>query len=290
MQCGLGVGFFVASFVWLFVSGSGPDAWRYMYLIGVLPGLWTLWIRRGIPESERWVDANNRRRAAVERKRTGAAVGEHERALTRFTLVDLFVEPEIRRRTIVALLMSLATTFGWWGISSWIPPYIGSVAAQAGMTAAHWASYAGLSYNAGAIAGYIGLGFLADAYGRKPITALYFVMAFVLTPVLFLWAHELHVLLIVACVAGFFSLGQYSWMPTWLPELYPTRVRGTGIAFGFNAPRFIAWTGPLIAGTLIANFGGYGRAAMTVAFIYAIGLVATLFLPETRGKPLPETV
>ena len=53
MQCGLGIGFFfLASFIWLFVSQTGPDAWRYMYLIGVLPALLTLWIRRGIPESK----------------------------------------------------------------------------------------------------------------------------------------------------------------------------------------------------------------------------------------------
>ena len=54
MQCGLGIGFFTASLVWVFVSPHGPDAWRYMYLIGILPGLFTLWIRRGIPESPVW--------------------------------------------------------------------------------------------------------------------------------------------------------------------------------------------------------------------------------------------
>ncbi len=79
----------------------------------------------------------------------------------------------------------------------------------------------------------------------------------------------------------------YAWMPTWLPELYGTRVRATGVAFCFNTPRFIAWVGPLVAGTLIAHFGGYSNAAMTVATIYLIGLASTPFLPETRGKPLP---
>ena len=56
-----GIGFFIASFVWLFVSPLGPDAWRYMYLIGVLPALLTLWIRRAIPESEMWEKAKARR-------------------------------------------------------------------------------------------------------------------------------------------------------------------------------------------------------------------------------------
>src|SRR5213078_2374562 len=61
MQCGLGIGFFVASLVWLFVGTLGADGWRYMFLLGILPGFFTLWIRRGIPESPRWEQANLRR-------------------------------------------------------------------------------------------------------------------------------------------------------------------------------------------------------------------------------------
>jgi MFS family permease len=290
MQCGLGIGFFIASFVWLFVSPLGPDAWRYMYLIGILPALFTLWIRRGIPESSLWEVADGRRRTAVERKRSGAALEAGDHALTRFTLVDLFAEPEIRRRTIVAFLMSLTTTLAWWGISTWVPPYIGSVAAKAGLPAQQWASYAGMAYNLGAIAGYAGLGFLADRYGRKPVTILFFAMALVLTPVLFLWVQDVRLLLVVAAINAFFSLGQYTWMPVWLPELYPTRMRATGMAFVFNAPRFIAFLGPLLAGTLIVKFGGYGPAATIVALIYLLGLCAVPFLPETVGKPLPDKV
>jgi hypothetical protein len=55
-------------------------------------------------------------------------------------------------------------------------------------------------------------------------------------------------------------------------------------------PRFIAFLGPLIAGTLIVHFGGYGPAACIVALIYILGLAAVPFLPETVGKPLPEKV
>lgn len=290
MQCGLGIGFFIASFIWLLVSPYGPGAWRYMYLIGVLPALITLWIRRGIPESALWQGTNERRRAALDRKRRGAALAGHEAALARFTLVDLFTDPVVRRRTLIALLMSLTTTLAWWGISSWVPPYIGSVAAKSGLPAPQWASFAGMAYNIGAIAGYVGLGFLADAFGRKPIVMLFYAMAFIMTPVLFLWTQDLHLLLLVAGINGFFSLGQYTWMSTWLPELYPTRLRATGVAFSFNAPRFIAFIGPLIAGTLIVQLGGYGLAATIVGFIYILGFVATPFLPETRGKPLPESV
>ena len=68
----------------------------------------------------------------------------------------------MRKRTVIVFLMSLTTTVAWWGISTWVPPFVAGVAAKAGLPPQTWASYAGMSYNIGAILGYIGLGFLAD--------------------------------------------------------------------------------------------------------------------------------
>jgi len=287
MQCGLGIGFFLASLIWLFVSGFGPDAWRYMFVIGILPALLTLWIRTSIEESPAWQKVDASRREAQARKDKGAVLSASEQALTRFTVADLFAEPQSRRRTILVFLMSLTTTLAWWGISSWVPPYIASVAAKANLPPQQWASYAGMAYNFGAILGYAGLGFLADRFGRKPVVMLYFAAAFLLTPVLFLWTQDLSLLLVAAAVNAFFSLGQYSWMPVWLPELFPTRSRATGLAFTFNAPRFIAFLGPLFSGTLIVQFGGYSHAALVISCIYILGFCVAPFLPETNGEPLP---
>lgn len=273
MQCGLGIGFFMASLVWLFVSRLGPDAWRYMYLMGVVPALLTLWIRRAIPESAVWEQAAARRRAAPGR--------------SRFTLFDLFSDRTMRRRTILVFLMSLATTWGFWGISTWVPPFIGGIAAASGQNGAQWASYAGMAYTFGAVVGYISMGFLADAYGRKPVTIAFFVLALATTPVLFFSTRDVTILLLLACVNGVFSNGQFTWMPVWLPELYPTRMRATALAFAFNGPRFIAFLGPLMAGTMIVQFGGYGQAAMVLAMIYVVGIAAAPFLQETAGQPLP---
>jgi MFS family permease len=202
--------------------------------------------------------------------------------------VDLFSDSNLRRTAIIVFLMSLTTTLGWWGISTWVPPFIGSLAGQQGLSADAWASYAGMAYTAGSVTGYIAFGFLADAYGRKPVTIAFFVLALLLTPVLFLWTRDLTLLLVLAFINAIFSNGQYTWMPVWLPELFPTRVRATALAFAFNGPRFIAFLGPLIAGTLIVQFGGFGKAATIVALIYLVGIAAAPLLPETRGKPLPS--
>lgn len=274
MQCGLGIGFFIASAVWFVLGGLGPSAWRWMYIIGILPAIATWWIRRRVREPEKWIESDRlRRQGTIARK---------------FTLLELFADRRTRRITILAFLMSTTTTLTWWGISSWVPPYVASLAAKQGLSSEQWASFAGLFYNFGAVAGYIAFGFCADSWGRKPVTIAWFALAWVLTPVLFLWTHNLFLILPVSAINAFFSLGQYSWCPTWLPEAYPTRIRATAVSFGFNAPRFVACLGPLTAGAIITHFGSYSEAALIVSTIYLVGIASAPFFPETLGRPLPE--
>ena len=113
-------------------------------------------------------------------------------------------------------------------------------------------------------------------------------MCLILTPIVYLWVQEIHLLLLVFAVYGFFIQGVFSWTPIWLPELFPTRMRATAAGFIFNAPRLISAIAPLIAGTLIVGLGGYGKAATIIGLFYILGLIAVPFLPETKGKPLPE--
>jgi MFS family permease len=286
MQCGLGLGFFIASLLWFFIGPLGPSAWRYMFLIGVLPALFALWLRRTVPESEQWRSAQKQRTEL--RSRSTTELSSRERSYTRLTLQQILIDPRLRRLTILGSLMSLVTTLAWWGISSWVPSYVAAVAARSGHSPTAWASGAGMIYNAGAIVGYIALGFLADLIGRKRTVLLFFGASLVLTPVLFLWTHSLGLIVVVLVLNGFFTLGQYTWMPVWLPEFYPTHLRATGAAFVFNAARFIAFLGPLLSGTIIAHLGGYGIAATTVGMIYILGLVIAPLLPETRGQQLPD--
>jgi MFS family permease len=288
MQCGLGIGFFVASLVWVFVSGAGPNAWRFMFVLGVLPALATLWIRRSIVEPELWVEVDRRRREARSALAQGHDLDAESRAHAQFTLAALFSDPRLRKLTIIGSLMSLTTTVAWWGVSTWVPPYVATLGPQNVLSPEQWAGVAGMAYNIGAVAGYIGLGFAADRWGRKPVTATYFLLSLLLTPVLFLWVKDIGLVLVVTVINGFFTLGQYTWMPTWLPEVFPTRVRATGVSFVFNAARFVAFLGPLVAGTLIGALGGYSIAATLVGLIYILGLVAVWFFPETRGQELPS--
>jgi MFS family permease len=115
-------------------------------------------------------------------------------------------------------------------------------------------------------------------------------MAFAMTPALFVSTNESALLLPLVAVNAFFCQGLFSWMPVWLPELFPTHLRATAIAFAFNMPRFVAFLGPLLAGLMIVRFGGYGQTAMLISCIYVLGFLVTPLLPETKGKPLPDQI
>ena len=288
LQCGYPIGSILASAVWVAIGTSGPSAWRYMFLIGVLPALLVFWIRRNIPESPKWEESNRRRRAAHDLRRQGATLAGEDVALVRFTLVDMFAEPAVRMRLLLTFVMSLSVTIGYWGVSSFVPSYVGSVATAAGLSAQTWVGLAGLVQNIGALLGFFSFGFLADAFGRKPTTFLYYLMCLVLTPIVYLWVKDIQLLLLGFAVYGFFIQGTFSWTPIWLPELFPTRMRATAAGFIFNAPRLISAVAPLIAGSLIVSLGGYSKTATIISLFYILGLIAVPFLPETRGKPLPE--
>ena len=115
LQMGAGIGSVLASLIWLGIGDLGPNAWRWLYLIGVLPALIVLWIRRNIPESPRWEEANARRRFAHAQQQGGAQLEGVDAQLTRSTIVDLFTERLVRWRLIGAFLMMLSVTFAFWG-------------------------------------------------------------------------------------------------------------------------------------------------------------------------------
>jgi MFS family permease len=288
LHAGYSIGSILAAGVWLAIGTVGPNAWRYMYLIGVLPALIVFWIRRNIPESPRWEESNKRRRAAYDLRRRGGALKGEDAALVRFTLLDMFAEPAVRSRLFWTFVMSLSVTIGYWGVSTFVPSFVGSVATAAGLPAERWAALAGLAQNLGALIGYCLFGFLADAVGRKPTAMAYYAMCVILTPIIYLWVQEIHLLLVALVIYGIFIQGIFSWASVWLPELFPTRMRATAAGFIFNAPRLISAIAPLIAGTLIVVLGGYGKAATIIGLFYILGLMAVPFLPETKGIPLPE--
>jgi MFS family permease len=291
LQSGFGFGTLIAALVWFGLSQANPlgqDTWRLVFVIGALPAFFCLYIRRAVDESERWLEAIRLQRwAATEGAAASATTGRGKRP---FTLSEIFREPEGRRRALLALLLSMTTTIGWWAISSWLPQFATQMASAAGAANATQSGLrAVLLYTGGAVAAYLLSGFLADLLGRRLYLFLTFLGSLITTALVYLWTTSLEGLLWASVVNGFFTLGcAYSWMAIYPAELFTSSVRATAASFIFNAARLIAWVFPILAGTLIHAFGSISRAAMMLGTVYIIGLIVPWFMPETRGKPLPE--
>ena len=289
MQSAFGWGALTASCVWYFLgSAGGPNAWRIVFFIGVLPAFFVLYLRRKVQESEKWLQKREERKDLQTLQRSGAILTRDQSIVARFTLGSLLHDPQLRRLMLTCLVMSLGTTVGFWGVSTWIPAYAESVAkATHTLNPARWGGLAGILFTMGSIVGYISSGFLADLIGRRGMLCFLFCGALITTPMVFLWTHSPAAIAAAAFINGAFTLGQFAWMAIYAPELFPTAVRATSVSLVFNAARFVSIFGPLVSGFLITRLGGYTTSAMLFSSVYLLALCAIPFLPETRGKPLP---
>jgi MFS family permease len=290
LQSGFGFGTLIAALVWFGLSQTKPlgdDTWRLVFVIGALPAFFCLYIRRAVGESEKWLEAIRQQRWAATEQGGHRSQPSGKRP---FTLSEIFRESESRKRSLLAFLLSLTTTVGWWAISSWLLPFATQMASAAGApNPGQWGLRAALLYTCGAVVAYLLSGFLADGLGRRVYLFLTYLGALITTALTYLWTSSLEGLLWASFINGFFTLGcAYSWMAIYPVELFTSSVRATAAAFIFNAARLIAWVFPILAGTLIHTFGSIPRAAMTLGSIYVVGLIVPWFMPETRGHALPE--
>jgi MFS family permease len=287
LHAAYGVGLLLASGIWLLLSPVGRSSWRYMFLIGILPAIILLYLRRWVDEPALWVAANRGRQEAQKRLESGSG-STQDRRLVQFTISRVLSDRNLRSRVGILTLMSITSVVGWWSASTWIPQYAAQQGTRAGTLLHLSPSLVGMMFSIGSIAGFIALGCLADILGRKPTIWLYYFGALVLSLCYFLLVRERNAFLITAAANGFFSSGQFAWMTIYLPELFPTRVRGTAMSLVFDSSRSIAGLGPLLTGWMISFFGGIGTAAAAISLIYIVGLLVTPFAgPETNGKPLP---
>jgi MFS family permease len=262
LQAAFSGGFVIASVLWIVIGGWLGGSWRWMYAAGIVPALFVAFLARDIPESERWTRATH----------TAVSIAATLRANS--------------RNLVLAIIVSISITLGFWAISSWVPTYVATLISDP-RSGVYYAGLAGLFYAIGEIFGCIAFGFLADSWGRRWTLAAYLAGSIAITPVVCLWIRDPAIVVVLQIAIGFLTGGLYSWFAVHPPELFPTAVRSTAIGLIFNFARFLAMFGPILASTLIAFFGGYGPAATTLASIFAVGIIVLPLLPETKGQPLP---
>jgi MFS family permease len=279
LQSAAAFGYFFAALITRIVD---VGSWRYVYLVGAVPAIFVLFIRLLIKEPQRWIDVRDERKLAK-------AEGRHQATeLDTFTLKQLF-SPKLRRDTLVGSSLAFVALLALWGATMWIPSVIREVTGREGFNSEdqnRYATYGIMLLNAGSLFGYLSFGPLADRFGRRATFLIYFTGGLIIFPLTFLTTSGIGQIFILLPVVGVFTLGITSGFPIYLPELFPTRVRTTGVGFCYNFGRIITGGGVLITGALVGFFGSYAKAASAVSLIYALGIVFLIFARETKGQRL----
>lgn len=273
MQMAFAFGFFAAALDNLIL---GPISWRWVLAAGALPAVIALGIRWFVPEPERWLQV--RQDAEVASMTMGQ------------TFARIFA-PDLRRNTIVGVLISTSMMIGSWGGLTLMPSWIQQMVHASGGTpldGVHTISYAFMLMMVGGALGYLSLIYLTDAIGRRASYFLFCLGSLLSAWYMFTMIRDLATLVPFMIVYGYFTIGGFGTFAAYLPELFPTRVRASGQGFCWNAARSLTAIGPLVGGVLVGTFGSFPAAAMSTASFFVIGLVAIWFGPETRGVPLAD--
>jgi MFS family permease len=243
-------------------------SWRAVFFVGILPALVTLWIRKDVPESELWKQGQ----VALEKK-------QHS------SILELF-SPAYRKSTIALLFVNLFGLFAWWGLFTWIPPYLSLPVAQGGRGFGIMSTTTLLvTLNLlGMFPGYLSFGFAADKFGRKRAFMLYLLLAAAIVPI-YAMARSQSALLVLGVAVAFFGTGFFSGSGLIGSEIFPTVLRARALGFTYNGARAVSSLAPFIIGRFGQKHGLAGAFLLCAAAFLLAALVASQ-LPETKGKSL----
>src|ERR1700674_3190390 len=231
VQSSWALGFAAAALV------AGPVAryfgWRAVFFVGILPALLTLWIRRGVPESMLWAEQKLRGQSETSMSGSGGAGKDATSYLS--TKFSIIFQPPYVRHTFALLLFNFCGMFAWWGLFTWMPPYLSLPVAQGGRGFGVMGTTTLLVVLNlfGMLPGYVSFGWVADYLGRRKSFLLYTFMAALIVP-LYAMARSPGVVLVLGTVVAFFGTGMFSGSGIIASEIFPTRLRARALGFTHN--------------------------------------------------------
>jgi MFS family permease len=253
-------------------------SWRYVFFVGILPALITLWIQNRVPESEMWKEHH---RLARESKRVAQAQQKYDQD----SFLRIFGRPYLKS-TLALLLLNFFGMFGWWGLFTWLPPYLSLPVEQGGRGFGVMGTTTLLVVLnlCGMFPGYASFGWVADHLGRRRSFMLYTFMAGLLVP-LYAMAHSPGALLVLGTIVAFFGTGFFSGSGIIGSEIFPTRLRARALGFTYNGARTLSSVAPYVIGRVGQAKGLSWAFYLCGAGFFFACLMATQ-LPETKGKRL----
>jgi SHS family sialic acid transporter-like MFS transporter len=176
---------------------------------------------------------------------------------------------------------------GAWSSGKFLVPWADSVA---GAADPGFKARTQMWWGGGAALGSLIGGQVANVVGRRPAYFLISLGAFLINGGIYRWGNPADAAFLPLVFAlGFISTSFFGWLPLYLPELFPTRVRATGTGVSYNFGRFATAAGVFMAGALMSAFGGdYARVGAITSLVYGLGMIAIWFAPDTTGKGLKD--
>jgi MFS family permease len=250
--------------------------WRMAFFVGVLPALVVLWIRRSVPESEMW----------QEQHRPGAASKLGSTARGPQTGFAGLFRPPYLKPTLALLLMNFFGMFAWWGLFTWIPPYLSLPVDQGGRGFGIMGTTTLLVVLnlVGMFPGYASFGWVADYLGRRKSFLVYTFMAALIVPI-YAMARAPWTVMLLGTVLAFFGTGFFSGSAIIGSEIFPTEVRARALGFTYNGARTMSSIAPFVIGR-VGQAKGLSWAFYLCGVSFLLACVVATQLPETKGKQL----
>ncbi|WP_282852187.1 MFS transporter [Gulosibacter sediminis] len=296
------VGWILAALVGTFVVASGEQGWRWALALGMVPAVYAIVVRLGLPESVRFLEGKGRIdeaerivrefEASTETQQTMQRIREAEQqpparadAVDESDAVERphIWSPALRRRTIALWTIWFCINLSYYGAFIWIP----SLLVADGFTLVKSFQFT-LIITLAQLPGYAVAAWLIEVWGRRGTLAVFLAGSAVAAAFYGLSGGFGEGWIIAAgCLLSFFNLGAWGALYAIGPELYPTNIRGTGAGAAAGFGRIASIIAPLLVPALVAVGGGSIVPVFTVfAIAFAIAAGAALVLPEQRGRAL----
>jgi MFS family permease len=249
----------LAAFLLLTVAGF-PH--RSVFLVGILPALLVLWIRRAVPEPVEWQAAKDR--ADTEQPR----------------FIELFRSP-VRHITLIVVLVCATSLTAHWAFMYWFAQHLRNLPDIAAWSDADksWLASVGLALvMITSIVGNFLAGAIASRIGYRPAIVLGFVAYFASMFVGYGVARELSGMWVWLAAVGVCQ-GVFALFTMYLPPLFPTLLRTTGAGFCYNIGRIAAAGGTVYFGTY-SKAGDHRLALFYASFLFLPAAAFALLLPE----------
>jgi len=244
----------------IFASLTPDIAWRVLFAVGAVPALLILFIRRNVEEPD-----------------IAAAMQKTEKA----PLLGVLGADAILS-TLKGSLLTIGAQGGFFSLMVWMPQFLRGERKISIVGSTPYLMFV----IGGAFVGYLTGGWLADRFGRRFV---FMASAICAASLAYIYTHvdfPSGGLLVLGFPLGFFASAYYSAVLPFLNELFPTRLRGAGVGFTYNAGRAVGGLFPFLIGVMSAQMSLGDAISLFAAVSYGLMFLVTLALKETKGTAL----